>query len=116
MGSLNRVILMGFVGHGPTLRQIPSTKGAVPAARFKVATHEYYTDETGKSQQHTQWHLCECYHSNAITAEKFVRKGEMVTIEGKLHTEEWFDKAGAKQYSTYVKVTTLVLHPKPLTA
>jgi single-strand DNA-binding protein len=112
MGSINRVLLMGRVGVEPELRTIKSGATDIKAVRFRLATSERYKDNTGRSKEHTEWHTCECYGQEADVAEKCVRKGQQLTLEGKLHTDHYHNRMGEEKYFTFIKVTRLALHDK----
>lgn len=111
--SLNKVMLIGNVGNDPEVRylesnpQNPATNAKV--ASFRLATTERYRDRSGELRENTEWHSVVVWRSNADVAEKFIRKGSQVYIEGKLRTRQWTDQTGAKRYTTEVVADTIQL-------
>lgn len=114
--SLNKVMLIGNVGNDPEVRylesnpQNPSTNAKV--ASFRLATTERYRDRSGELRENTEWHSIVVWRNNADVAEKFIRKGSQVYIEGKLRTRQWTDQTGAKRYTTEVVADTVQLLSK----
>jgi single-strand DNA-binding protein len=96
---INKVILVGRLGKDPEVRHLEN--GAV-VANFSVATSERYRDKEGNKQEKTEWHNVVVWRQLAEIAEKFLRKGGLVYIEGKLRTRSWDDKDGNKKYTTEV--------------
>lgn len=99
-GSVNKVILIGNLGKDPEIRRLEN--GSVVAS-FPLATSESYTDRsTGMRKDVTDWHNVVLWRNLAEIAEKYVRKGHKVYIEGKLKTRSWTDQAGQTRYATEV--------------
>lgn len=111
--SLNKVMLIGNVGKDPEVRYLesnPQNAGANPkVATFPLATSERYRDRSGDVRENTEWHNIVAWRGNADVAEKYIRKGTQLYIEGRLRTRQWTDQAGAKRYTTEVVVDTLQL-------
>lgn len=111
--SLNKVMLIGNVGKDPEVRYLesnPQNAGANPkVATFPLATSERYRDRSGDVRENTEWHNIVAWRSSADVAEKYIRKGTQVYIEGRLRTRQWTDQTGAKRYTTEVVVDTLQL-------
>lgn len=111
--SLNKVMLIGNVGKDPEVRYLesnPQNAGANPkVATFPLATSERYRDRAGDVRENTEWHNIVAWRNNADVAEKYIRKGTQVYIEGRLRTRQWTDQAGAKRYTTEIVVDTLQL-------
>lgn len=99
MAGVNKVILVGNLGKDPEVRHLES--GAV-VANFSLATSESYKDKNGERQTQTEWHNVVLWRGLAEIAEKYLRKGNMVYIEGKLRTRSWDDKEGNTRYTTEV--------------
>ena len=97
-GEVNRVQLEGFTGADAELKYLPSGQ---PVANLSVATSERYKDGKGNDQEKTEWHRIVVFGKAAERASK-IRKGQLVTLEGKLQTRSWEGKDGKKQYSTEV--------------
>ena len=99
-GSVNKVILIGNLGKDPEVRHLEN--GAV-VANFPIATSETYTDRTtGQRRENTDWHDIVLWRGLAEIAEKYLRKGQKVYIEGKLKKRSWQDKDGNTRYTTEV--------------
>lgn len=99
-GSVNKVILIGNLGRDPEVRHLEN--GAV-VANFSIATSESYTDRnTGQRVENTDWHNIVLWRGLAEIAEKYLKKGQKVYIEGKLKTRSWQDKDGSTRYTTEV--------------
>ena len=106
-------MLIGNVGKDPEVRYLesnPQNAGANPkVATFPLATSERYRDRAGDVRENTEWHNIVAWRNNADVAEKYIRKGTQVYIEGRLRTRQWTDQAGAKRYTTEIVVDTLQL-------
>ena len=98
MSGINKVILVGHLGKDPELRHL---EGGVKVASFPLATSETYTKD-GKKIEQTEWHNIVMWRGLADIAEKFLVKGKLVYIEGKLRTRSWEDKEGHKRYQTEI--------------
>jgi single-strand DNA-binding protein len=106
MAGVNKVILIGNLGSDPEVRHLSS--GSV-VANFNIATSESYTNKNGEKVTQTEWHRIELWDSQAQIAEKYLKKGMSVYIEGKLRTETWQDKDGVSRTTTRVRGTNLSL-------
>jgi single-strand DNA-binding protein len=100
-GSVNKVILVGNLGADPEVRTFQSG-GKV--CNFRIATSESWKDKnTGDRQERTEWHTIAIFSEGlAGVAEKYLRKGSKVYVEGQLRTRKWQDQGGADRYSTEV--------------
>ena len=98
-GSVNKVILVGHLGGDPESR---FTQGGTAVATFSVATNESRKNSEGNWEDHTEWHRCVLFGKQAETAAEYVKKGQMVYVEGRWQTRSWEDKEGMKRYSTEV--------------
>jgi len=99
MAGVNKVILVGNLGKDPEVRYL---EGGTPVANFTLATSESYKDKNGNRIEQTEWHNVVVWRGLAEVAEKYLRKGSMVYVEGKLRTRSWEDKDGNKKYSTEI--------------
>ncbi|MFM7021632.1 MAG: single-stranded DNA-binding protein [Flavobacteriales bacterium] len=99
MAGVNKVILVGNLGKDPEVRYL---EGGVPVANFTLATSETYKDKNGNRIEQTEWHNIVVWRGLAEIAEKYLRKGSQVYVEGKLRTRSWDDKDGVKRYSTEI--------------
>jgi single-strand DNA-binding protein len=86
MAGINRVILVGHLGKDPEVRTIESGEKVV---RFSLATNEAYRDKNGERKDVTEWHNIICWRKLADTAEKYLVKGSLIYVEGKLRTRTW---------------------------
>lgn len=100
-GSVNKVILIGRVGKDPEVRSLNSGDRVV---NMSVATSETWKDRhTGERKEKTEWHRIVIFNENiAKVCENYVRKGQLVYIEGQLQTRKWTDQAGAEKFSTEI--------------
>jgi single-strand DNA-binding protein len=99
MSGVNKVILVGRLGKDPEVRNLEN--GAV-VANFSVATSESYKDKTtGEKKEITEWHNVVLWRGLAEIAQKYLHKGDMVYIEGKLRTRSW-EKEGVTRYTTEI--------------
>lgn len=110
MAGVNKVILVGNLGKDPEVRTIQN--GSL-VARFSVATSETYTNKEGQRVENTEWHNVVVWRGLASIAEKYLKKGNKVYIEGKLRTRQYEDKDGVKKYTTDVEATDMVLLDRP---
>jgi len=101
---INKVTLIGNLGKDPEVRHLES--GAV-VARLTVATNESYKDKQGEWQTVTEWHTVTAWRALAERAEKYMKKGGMVYVEGKLSTRKWQDQNGNDRYTTEIVAQTL---------
>jgi len=100
-GSVNKVILVGNLGRDPESR---SFQNGGKVVNLRIATSENWKDRTsGERKERTEWHSVAIFNENlANTAERFLRKGSKVYIEGALETRKWQDQSGNDRYSTEV--------------
>ena len=100
-GSVNKVILVGNLGADPEVRTLPSGGKVV---NLRVATSENWRDKnTGERQERTEWHRVAIFSEGlANVAERYLRKGSKVYLEGQLQTRKWQDQSGQDRYSTEV--------------
>ena len=100
-GSVNKVILIGNLGRDPEIR---STQDGTRIANLNLATSESWRDRnSGERKERTEWHRVVIFNENLVTiAEKYLRKGSKIYVEGALQTRKWTDNAGVEKYSTEV--------------
>lgn len=99
MAGVNKVILVGNLGKDPEVRHL---EGGAAVANFTLATTEVYKDKTGARQEQTEWHNIVVWRGLAEIAEKYLKKGMTIYVEGKLRTRSWDDKEGHKRYTTEI--------------
>jgi len=98
-GSLNKVMLIGRLGNEVKIHRFEDGN---LIANFSIATSEYYkSKETGDRIENTEWHKIFAKNKLAEICEKYLKKGDAIFLEGKLHTRSWDDK-GVKRYSTEI--------------
>ncbi len=105
-GSLNKVILIGNLGRDPELKMTP---GGQALARFSVATTETWKGQDGNKQSKTEWHNIVVWGKQAEIAEKFLRKGKQVMIEGRIQYREYTDQAGVKKTACDIRCDNFVM-------
>jgi len=99
MSGVNRVILVGRLGKDPEVRNL---ENGATVANFTLATSESYKDRTtGEKKEITEWHNIVVWRGLAEIAQKYLHKGDMVYIEGKLRSRSW-EKEGVTRYTTEV--------------
>ncbi|MEM1319512.1 MAG: single-stranded DNA-binding protein [Bacteroidota bacterium] len=106
---INKVILIGNLGRDPEVRHLES--GAA-VAKFSVATNENYKDRNGDWQTQTEWHDVVAWRSLAERAERDLKKGKLVFVEGKLTHRKYQDKDGNDRYITEVRALSIRLLEK----
>lgn len=100
MAGINKVILVGNLGKDPEVRYL---EGGTAVANFPIATSETYKDRTtGERKTITEWHNIVVWRNLAEIAEKYLKKGSQIFIEGKLRTRQWQDKDGNNRYTTEI--------------
>ena len=104
--SLNKVMLIGNVGKDPEVRYL---EGNGKMASFRLATTEHFRDRDGRPKEFTEWHSIVAWRGNADIVEKYVKKGTLLYIEGKIRTRAWSDRNGAQKSSTYIYAETIQL-------
>ncbi len=103
-GSVNKVILVGNLGRDPEVR---NTQSGEKVVNLSVATSETWNDRaSGERKERTEWHRVVIFNDRiADVAERFLRKGRKVYIEGALQTRKWTDQSGQEKYSTEVVIS-----------
>jgi single-strand DNA-binding protein len=105
-GSLNKVLLIGNLGRDPELKSTPSGQSV---ARFSVATTETWKNQSGEKQSKTEWHNIVVWGKQAEIAEKYLRKGKQVMIEGRIQYREYTDQAGVKKTACDIRCDNFVM-------
>lgn len=105
MPGVNKVILVGHLGKDPEARQL---EGGVSVVSFPMATSETFNKD-GRKVEQTEWHNIVMWRGLADVAAKFLHKGRLVYIEGKLRTRSFEDKEGIKKYTTEVVAENFTL-------
>jgi single-strand DNA-binding protein len=109
--SVNKVILIGHLGKNPLVRYIDSER---VVANFTMATSETFTNKNGDRKVETEWHHIEMWDSLAKIAEKYLKKGMLIYVEGKIKSEQWRDKEGKEHTGKKIRVQSMnMLGSKP---
>lgn len=101
---LNKVMLIGRLGHNPELK---NTQSGVPVTTINLATDESYLDKDGNKVEKTEWHRLVLFNKQAENACKYLNKGSLIYAEGKLSTRKWQDKNGNDKYTTEILCNTV---------
>ena len=105
-GSLNKVLLIGNLGRDPELKSTPSGQNV---ARFSVATTETWKNQSGEKQSKTEWHNIVVWGKQAEIAEKYLRKGKQVMIEGRIQYREYTGQDGVKKTACDIRCDNFVM-------
>ena len=97
MAGVNKAILVGNLGKDPEVRHL---ENGTPVASFPIATSESYKDKDGNRVEKTEWHNIVLWRGLAEVAEKYLKKGQTVYIEGKIRTRNYQDKDNQTSYTT----------------
>jgi single-strand DNA-binding protein len=106
MAGINKVILVGNLGRDPEIR---SLENGVTVAKFPLATSETYKNRNGEKVETTEWHNIVMWRGLAEIAEKYLKKGSRVYIEGKIRTRSYDDKDGNKKYITEIEADNMLM-------
>lgn len=107
--NLNKAFILGNVTRDPEVRALPSGS---QVTSFGIATNRYYTDSAGQKKEEAEFHNIVCFGKLADIASRYLNKGAMVMIEGRIKTRNWVNQQGAKQYRTEIIAESLQLGPK----
>lgn len=107
---INKVTLVGRLGKDPAVRHFDNNSSV---CNFTIATSESYTDKEGQRVEQTEWHNLAIWRKGLVdVAEKYLKKGHLLYVEGKLRTRSWDDKDGNKRYTTEVVVDSFKMLEK----
>ena len=106
MAGVNKVILIGNLGKDPEVRYLDS---GVAVANFSLATTESYKNKEGERVSQTEWHNVVLWRGLAEVAEKWLKKGSSVYIEGKIRNRKWEDKDGKTRYNTEILADNMTM-------
>ncbi len=109
MRGVNRVMLIGNLGKDPDVQFLD---GNIAVAKFPLATTETFKDRSGKLISQTEWHTVVLWRGLAELAQKYLHKGSLVYIEGRLRTRSWEDKEGNRKFATEVVGDNLIMLDK----
>ena len=103
--SVNKVILVGNIGNAPECRY---TSSGAPVTSFSIATNETWLDSENKKVNNTEWHNIVTWNKLAEFANEYLKKGQSVYLEGKIHTSSWDDKDGKKRNKIEIICSNIV--------
>ena len=106
MAGVNKVILVGNLGKDPEVRYLDN---GVSVANFSLATTENYKNKQGERVSQTEWHNIVLWRGLAEIAEKWLKKGSSVYVEGKIRTRKWEDKEGNIRYTTEILADNMTM-------
>ncbi|MDQ3682399.1 MAG: single-stranded DNA-binding protein [Bacteroidota bacterium] len=109
MRGVNRVMLIGNLGKDPDVQFL---EGNIGVAKFPLATTETFKDRSGKLISQTEWHTVVLWRGLAELAQKYLHKGSLVYIEGRLRTRSWEDKEANRKFATEVVGDNLIMLDK----
>jgi len=101
MGNMNKVILVGYLGHAPEIRYTPKGNAVLT---LNIATHREFKTAEGTTQKETHWHKATLWGKRAEASAKYLEKGSRVFLEGELQSKTWTDKEGQTRKSAEILV------------
>ena len=109
MRGVNKVMLIGNLGKDPDMQY---AEGTIPVVKFPLATTETYKDKNGRLMSQTEWHTVVLWRGLAELAQKYLHKGSLIYLEGRLRTRNWEDREGTKKFATEVVGDNLIMLDK----
>lgn len=109
MRGVNRVVLIGNLGREPDLQHL---EGNIAVAKFPLATTETYKDKNGTLISQTEWHTVVLWRGLAELAQRYLHKGSLIYLEGRIRTRNWEDKDKNRRFSTEIIGDNLVMLDK----
>ena len=106
MAGVNKVILIGNLGKDPEIKYL---EGNIARVNFSLATTDSYKDKSGNRVEQTEWHNIVIWRALAESAEKLLKKGMQLYLEGKIQTRQWNDKEGTKRSITEIICDNFVI-------
>ncbi|MEK9174693.1 MAG: single-stranded DNA-binding protein [Patescibacteria group bacterium] len=107
--NLNKIFVLGNLTRDPEVRALPSGQNVV---NFAVATNRIWNDKNGQRQEDTQFHNIVVFGRMADTCAKYLNKGKMVLVEGRIQTRSWDAQDGTKKYRTEIVAEGIQLGPR----
>jgi single-strand DNA-binding protein len=109
MRGVNRVMLIGNLGKDPEVQYLEKN---ISVAKFPLATTETHKDKNGRLISQTEWHIIVLWRGLAELAQKYLHKGSLIYIEGRLRTRSWEDREGNKKFATEIVADNLIMLDK----
>ncbi|MBA7701840.1 Single-stranded DNA-binding protein [subsurface metagenome] len=103
-GSVNKVILVGHVGADPEPRY---TSSGTAVVNLRIATNEVWRDAEGKDQEITEWHSVVLWGKQAEFVANYIKKGQLIYVEGRLQTRTWEDRDKIERRTTEVRANAI---------
>jgi single-strand DNA-binding protein len=107
--NLNKSFVLGNVTRDPEVRALPSGQ---QVTSFSIATNRFYTSSAGEKKQEVEFHNIVCFGKLADISSRYLNKGSLVLIEGRIKTRNWVNSQGVKQYRTEIIAESMQLGPK----
>ena len=107
--NLNKAFVLGNVTRDPEVRSLPSGQ---QVTSFSIATNRFYTSSAGEKKQDTEFHNIVCFGKLADISARYLNKGSLILIEGRIKTRNWTNQQGVKQYRTEIIAETMQLGPR----
>jgi single-strand DNA-binding protein len=107
--NLNKAFVLGNVTRDPEVRSLPSGQ---QVTNFSIATNRFYTDSSGEKKQEAEFHNIVCFGKLADISSRYLNKGALVLIEGRIKTRNWTNAQGVKQYKTEIIAEGMQMGPK----
>jgi single-strand DNA-binding protein len=107
--NLNKAFILGNVTREPEVRSLPSGQ---QVTNFSIATNRVWKDAQGQKKEEVEFHNIVCFGKLADISSRYLNKGSLILIEGRIKTRNWQDSAGVKHYKTEIIAETLQLGPK----
>ena len=107
--NLNKIFVLGNVTRDPEVRALPSGQ---QVTNFSIATNRFYTSQAGEKKQEVEFHNVVCFGKLADISSRYLTKGSLVLIEGRIKTRNWTNAQGVKQYRTEIIAETMQLGPR----
>ena len=107
--NLNKAFVLGRLTNDPETRALPSGQ---PVANFSIATNRVWTDQGGSKQEAAEFHNIVVFGKLADVASRYLTKGALVLIEGRIQTRSWEDQSGTRKYRTEIIAEGLQLGPR----
>lgn len=107
--NFNKAVILGNLTRDPESRTLPSGQ---PVVNFSVATNRVFTDKSGAKQQNTEFHNVVAFGKLADICTRYLTKGKMVLVEGRLQTRSWQGQDGAKRYRTEIIMENMQMGPR----
>ena len=109
--NLNKAFILGNVTRDPEVRALPSGQSVT---NFGIATNRFYTDTAGQKKQEAEFHNIVCFGKLADISSRYLNKGSLVLVEGRIKTRSWQNAQGLKQYRTEIVADGLQLAPRSM--